>query len=516
MTISATLRSRLTAAVVVNDAGADLQATLASVAPAADETIIVNISGQPHGLSGVGGVQLLQHNPDDPAGARNEAIAKANGDWVLFLEAGETLSPETASGIREWLTTHPAPDTAYLCWLDFPASAPDVSGEQVAEARLLPKCAGLCFSGNVRESALPAIEALQLRAEISDWRIAMPAAEQDSARAEWKAKRLLHLATLDTQQHGMSPRALVATAEAHATLGDRNRATQHYYQALRLADRGSLDMLIAYYGLLGLFRGDESDRRQQLAVCLEALETFPFDAQLLCAMGAYLQQQDHLELACRSFQAAFEIGQVEPRAIHLRDLPAIGAVSWSLLLQLRGEHERALRVLDQACQRFPQVASLARRKLELLVQLGRDSEALAATASVAQDGSGVEALRIGVRGACLAAQGNWIPALGYLRTAHEAGCHDPICLRWLTIGLLALGQADAARPVLRDWRAAAPSDVEAARYQEELDKAAASQATRGRQKTRSVRVDSAQPAPEALIKLPGAPAGSTAVAQPGA
>ncbi|MDZ4779492.1 MAG: hypothetical protein SGJ19_04505 [Planctomycetia bacterium] len=514
MTSIATSRCRLTAVIVVEDASADLRASMFSVAPAADETIVLNVSGHPLKASVPPGVTSLERDPDDPAAAKNDALAAAQGDWILFLNAGESLAAEAAQSMCAWLCTQPTLDAAYWCWLDLPPATPDLHGEQVAVMRLFPKCGGLRFSGIVRETALPAIEALQVRVELSDWRIAAPSTGQDAAAVETSARQLMRLATMDVQQVGMNPRALVASAEAHATLGDRTRATQHYYQALRLADRGSLDMLIAYYGLLGLFRGDESDRRQQLAVCLEALETFPYDAQLLCAMGAYLQQQDHLELACRSFQAAFEIGQVEPRAIHLRDLPAIGAVNWSLLLQIRGEHERALRVLDQACQRFPQVSSLARRKLELLVQLGRDSEALAATSNVAQDGSGVEAMRIGVRGACLAAQGNWIPALGYLRTAYEAGCHDPICLRWLTIGLLALGQADAARPVLQDWRAAAPSDVEAARYQEELDKSVASPAIRGRQKARSVRVDSAQPAPEALIKLPGAPAGATA-AQPG-
>lgn len=516
MSAPASDRSRLTAVIVVDDAEADYLSTSDSVAPAADEIILLNMTGERlAGGSARRVPEVVACPADDPSSARNEALGRARGEWILFLEAGETLRIESAAAIREWLSDNPAPETALLCWLESPASAPDASGEQLAAVRMLPKRAGLRFTGRVRETVLPSIEALELPMEIRDWRIDAPSPTNDALRAVRNAKRQLRLASLDAQQFGTSPRGLTASAEAHAALGDRDRAMQHYYQSLRLADRGSLEMLIAYYGLLGLFRGDESDRRQQLAVCLEALETFPFDAQLLCAMGAYLQQQDHLELACRSFQAAFEIGQVEPRAPHLRDLPALGALSWSLILQLRGDHDRAWQVLEQAWQRFPHARSLARRRLELLVQLGRDHEALHAAASAAEPGTALEPLRIGIRGACLAAQGNWIPALGYLRTAHESGCRDPICLRWLTVGLLALGQADAARPILMAWREASPSDVEARRYEQELAKLASSVATQRKPKGRTTRVDASSSPVEAPLNMSAMPVGQSAPTAPG-
>ncbi len=499
MSAAVATRSRLTAVIVVGDAESSLNKSLESVAGLADETLLVDVTGRSATtIAHRPGVQTICGSADDPTAARNQALAQSVGDWSLFLDAGEILHSASATAILDWLANNPTQDTAYLCWIESAPATPDVHGEQVASARLLPKHPGIRFDGLIRETVLPSLETHSFRVEVSDWRILQPAADQDPIRGAARAQQQLRLAALEAKLHGMSPRALVASAEAHTMLGDRARATQHYYQALRLADRGSLDMLIAYYGLLGSFRGDETDRRQQLAVCLEALESFPFDAQLLCAMGAYLQQQDHLELACRSFQAAFEIGQVEPRALHLKDLLAIAAVSWSLISQLRGENDRALSILEQACDRFPLSRNLARRRLELLVQLGREVEALAVAISAADEGTAVESLRIGVRGACLAAQGNWIPALTYLRTAHEAGCNDPICLRWLAVGLMALGQADAARPVLRTWREVAPGDVEATRYEQELEAIGADRQSSKGVRGRTTRVD--RPAP---LEMPG-------------
>lgn len=499
MSAVATTRRRLTAVIMVRDPGPCADRSVASVATLADEVLIANCSGNPfESTLRPANSTLIDYSPDDPAGAKNDALTRSTGDWVLYLEAGEILHPESIEAIQTWLATTADRRVSYFCWIESPPALPDQSGEQFAAPRILPKHLGISFEGRVRETVLPSLEKHRLPGEVVPWRILAPAADADANRVAKAAERKLRLADLDVRQFGNSPRALIASAEAHADLGDSTRAIQHYYQALRLADRGSLDMLSAYYGLLATFRGDESDRGQQLAVCLEALETYPYDAQLLCAMGAYLEQQDHLELACRSFQAAFEIGQVEPRAPHLKDLPIIAAISWSLILQLRGD--RALEVIQRASERFPTSQKLMHRQLELLVQLACEADALSIATRVVDKEASVEPLRIGIRGACLAAQGNWVPALTYLRTAYEAGCHDAICLRWLTIGLAALGQIDAARPVLKMWRTVAPSDIEAARYERELDTRAGGEIAKKKTSGRSLRID--QPAPPPAISRP--------------
>lgn len=503
-------RARLTVAILMADASVDAGATLDSADALADELLVVSLGGGNLPVpTPLNARTIVVDDADDPAAARNLALQQATGDWLLWLEAGESVRAETAKSLRAWLASDAARDQrcAYLVWIEAPASSLDESPEQVAVPRLLPCQAGVEFSGRVRETIVPALDRLGLTLKRSDWRICEGSDALRPDRRLARARRQLRLANLELQTSGMNPRALTASADAHAALGDPVKATQHNYQALRLADRGSVEMLTAYYGLLATFRGDESDHRQRLAVCLEALETYPLDAQLLLAMGTFLQQQNHLELASRSFRAAVEIGEVEPRAPHLKDVRAIAAVSWSLMLQLRGEMEQALDVLRAAVEKFPHARNLARRRLELLVQLGRDVEALACAATVSLGGAGQEALRIGLRGACLAAQGNWIPALTYLRTAYDAACRDPICLRWYAVGLVALGQLDAARPILHEWHEVAPHDAEVRRYLAEFEPSGGPK-TGGRDaKQRTVRVDAPAAGPELHGGLPQTPPG---------
>jgi hypothetical protein len=75
-----------------------------------------------------------------------------------------------------------------------------------------------------------------------------------------------------------------------------------------------------------------------------------------------------------------------------------------------------------------------------------------------------EALRCAVRGALLAGQRNWMAALPYLKTAYTAGCRDAICLRWLSVVMLSLGNVESARPVLLEWQQIEPQNAELQGY----------------------------------------------------
>jgi tetratricopeptide (TPR) repeat protein len=480
---------RITAAIAYHQASAGLGETLDSVRDVFAETLVVHLD-EARGTLAAGVRSLDGQDALDPARTRNLAMDAATGEWILWLEAGERLTSETAVAINAWLHTPEALDfgAAYELWIETPPVSPEFCAEQVARPRLIPRARGIQFQGIVDETLEPSLLHLDLPVRHTSWRILEGAHVHTSAYRKGLAERQARLANHEIQPRGMSARALVASAAAQALLGDRVKGTQHYYQALRLADRGSVEMLVAYYGLLATFGDGEQDRRQQLAVCLEALETYPLDAQLLSAMGTYLQQQNHIELACRSFQAAVEIGQVEPRAPYMCETQPLAASSWSLLLQLRGDLDGALRVLTDACEKFSASRRLRRARLELLVQLGRDGDALRLAEDVAEPGEAIEPLRIGLRGACLAAQGNWIPALSYLRTAFDAECREPICLRWFTVGLLGLGQTDAARSVLQAWRVVSPHDQEALRYALEIGLTDAVPAAHA-EKKRSLRVD---------------------------
>ena len=249
-------------------------------------------------------------------------------------------------------------------------------------------------------------------------------------------------------------------------------------------------------------------------MCLEALEKFPFDAQLLCAMGGYMQAEGRLELSAQAYRTAVDFGQIDPHTWHVPDIHEIATICLSLTFQLRGDDVEARRVLDDLLAKRPDAQRVRRHLIDLHVRHDRRPEALAELDRLPADTPHREALRSAIRGACLAAKRNWTPAAAYLQTAYSAGCRDVLCLRWLAVTLISTGQNAAALPVLKAWQAVDPQGAvasgllaasESAEAKPELSVPAGPNVPAGG--SRRLRVD----APESLVgpPLPAAKLGSS-------
>src|SRR5437660_1581456 len=90
---------RLSVAMIVRSCAAELAATLRSVRDLADEIVVLD-TGSTDGTREVAsqcGARVFQQPwADDFAAARNACLAHASGEWVLWLDAGETLPAESA------------------------------------------------------------------------------------------------------------------------------------------------------------------------------------------------------------------------------------------------------------------------------------------------------------------------------------------------------------------------------------------------------------------------------------
>ena len=256
---------------------------------------------------------------------------------------------------------------------------------------------------------------------------------------------------------GPVARLLNCRGDALQALGNAHEAAECFSRTLEVAEPNSPEMLEAYYGLLTALDGTDASRENQLSLCLRALETFPMDAQLLCAMGGYLQTQGRLDLASRAYQTAYQHGQVDPRTWHLEELKDIAAVCYSLSLQLQNEPQLALESLEAALDADPRSVRIRRTLTELYIKQCRREKALETAERLPQPEALRDALRDAIRGACLGSQNNWPAAKAYLQAAFRAGCRDPICFRWYTLTMLALGDHAAALQVLELWRKADPA-----------------------------------------------------------
>jgi hypothetical protein len=98
---------------------------------------------------------------------------------------------------------------------------------------------------------------------------------------------------------------------------------------------------------------------------MEALDRFPLDAQLLVALGGYLQSLQQPQLAVRAFDVAFRHGQTEPRIWHLPEIREIAASCAATLHTQLGAEQDARTLLEAATRTLPASQRLARQLEEL-------------------------------------------------------------------------------------------------------------------------------------------------------
>jgi tetratricopeptide (TPR) repeat protein len=457
----------LSAAIIVRDDALGLAETLKSISGVADEVVVLDTGsrdGTPEVARRLGARLVERPWDDDFSAARNACFAHATGDWMLWLDSGERLLRESIAPLRT-IVERPEPATsAYRVIVRIPPPSPDAQAEEIAPVRLVPRIESLRFVGRVRESLAASLAESGLSVEPSAIVVERGAREHDAARKTDKARRDLRLAQRDLAERGQIAEALLAKGEASCTLSRHAEAIDLLRLAIASSERGSAAQLAAYGALLatldtvGPAAGDTL--RVRIAVGLEALDVFPLDAQLLLAIGGYLQAQGQIELAARSFRMAWEHGTVSPDVWHVAD-PRSLAASWlSIALQLLGREGEAAVVLETALGTTRDETRLRRRLLEVHVRNGQRDAALAQADRLASTTEKAR-LRSAVRGACLGAKGNWASALAHLDTAYRQGCRDAVCLRAYCQALLATGQRQAAEGVIDEWLSAAPGHAEA-------------------------------------------------------
>ena len=482
---------RLTVAVLVNDAAEGLRETLSSVQHVADELLVVNCTATDDAVAVARdlGARVLTHAwSDDFSAARNQCLEQVTGNWILWLEAGEQLSVEDGQRLRQQLGSHPDARQAYLTLVQMPADGSQNGAEQLAQIRIQPRHPAVRFVGRVRESLEASLQQHRLGIEPLPICITRHACEHEMPLKTEKARRNIRLAEAEIREQGLSARLLNCLGDACQTLRDNDRAAEYYRQAVGLSECGSADQLEAYYGLVTSL----DSRRQpdeQLRTCLQALEVFPLDAQLLCAMGGYLQARGHFELALKSYQLAWQSGQVQLSVWHVIEVREIAAVCASTALQLLQRDAEALVWMTDAVAKASRSKRLRRHLIELHVKLGHRDEALEQVRQLPRDYPHREALRSVIRGACLASAGNWSVAKAYLKTGYVAGCREPLGLRWYATTLIALGDLQEAVPIVEEWLRAEPANIQARQYCEALRSSIDQSDDAGR----IVRIDSANP-----------------------
>lgn len=445
---------RLSVAMIVRDCAEPLAATLDCIQNLADEIVIVDTGSRDktREYAAKRATRVVDFAwCDDFSAARNAALDYVTGDWVLWLDAGETLRPETQSALRKFIDQAANEGSAYLLLIDIPSQDAEAPHEQAARMRLHPRREDFNWFGRVREQLRYDPLRGELRVEQAPGIIERGTREIDPAIRRQRAERNLRLADLEQLGMGPSARIELVRGEAHSHLNKPELASEAFRRAVGFAARGSTEALDAYYGWLTIYDQWPDRRNEQLAIAAAALDQFPLDAQLLCATGNYLQAQGRYDLAARSYEAASKHGTVNVETWHLENIVEVTANCWAVALENLGQRERALEVVQAQAAQSDASARIIRQLLDMHIARGQRVAALDLIPRLSIAIKDRDGLRSAIRGACLAAKQQWTQALPYLQMAWKSGCRDIVCLRWYCTALFAIDSADELHSILLEW-----------------------------------------------------------------
>lgn len=342
----------LSAALIVKNEAKFLAACLASLQGLVDETVVVD-TGSTDGSREIA-VQAGARVDEvawtgDFSAARNRALELARGEWILCIDADETVQAGCFPEIRAQLAAsqlvgyyvglHPRPGyTAYRV------------------LRLFRNQPAIRFRGVIHESVWPAI--LERHAE-SDVGVSPLILDHFGYEGDQRAKQLRNLALL---RRGLRDDASAVfpwcdLAEIYFALGKRRFAERALGRAIAIVRSRTAPAQGDYLPYARLIpwvveRGGEADK-----LMLEAVERFPSNAHLWWLRGRMLIDEGEFEGAIAAFERVLALGAAgdydRDVAYDARIFDTLSYESLATCYFRQGRFEEALRYYKMAARSDP-------------------------------------------------------------------------------------------------------------------------------------------------------------------
>lgn len=276
-----------------------------------DEIIVVDTgsSDQSRQVAGRLGARVIEFPwVDDFAAARNEGLAHAKGDFVLWMDADDRLDSENTEKLAQVLETLAAePADVYMVPVLSPVPDATSPGRWVSHPRLFRRGAGLRWSRRVHEELAPEVPAEPLKICWTDL-VIRHVGYEDPVRRRRKLNRDMRLLQLEYAVNPDDPLTLFYLGWGHLELGHLRQAERFLRRAL-----GRNPHIRKLYALLGQTLSAANKKGDALQVCNEGLTDFPDDPEMLFLRGTLLGESGDLVAA---EQTLLHLIHLPPRPYH--------------------------------------------------------------------------------------------------------------------------------------------------------------------------------------------------------
>lgn len=352
----------LSLCMIVKNEEKNLAPCIESIKPVVDEIIVVDtgsVDDTREIAEGLGAKVFEFPWCDDFAVARNESIKRATGDYILWLDADDRISPEDREGLKLLKKRLPS-SRDMACMLRILNQKTDGETAVSYQLRIFPNVKGVCFEGCVHEQIFPSLNRLGIKVVEEDVHI-LHTGYEDEETIKVKAERNLHILLHSTQGRDRTPRENYHLAQSYFGIEDYRRCIECLEMAVSAGKKESFyKHLFTMAANCYLQSGEGGLAVKNLQ---QGIAEFPDSGFLHYVLGAVLTQLERYEEAIPCLRKAAELG------IEIESYPVLLNVK-SLLPYYYGKCLEGVGRLEEAADAYEKALKAAPGNVDTLRTLG--------------------------------------------------------------------------------------------------------------------------------------------------
>ncbi len=290
---------KISLCMIVRDEERVLGECLSSITPWVDEVIVVDTGSTDRtiAIAQEHGAKVFRFPwRDDFSAARNESLRHATGNWILWMDADDTIPPECGQGLRDLAALAEERTTGFMMQVHIPPAPGEHGFTLVDHVKLFRNRPELRFEGRIHEQILEPIHRVGGRVERSDLFVVHSGYDYSPQGQQKKRERDLTLLQKDLEERPDHPFVLFNIGMTAYHLKNYARAESALEQCLRLCKPRESIVRKVYAMLAGCYLEQGQVEAAQDTVT-RGLEMFPHDPELLFRGGIIYRQGGDLEQA---------------------------------------------------------------------------------------------------------------------------------------------------------------------------------------------------------------------------
>jgi len=454
-------RASVSLCMIVKNEEANLPRCLDSVRGLFDEVIVVDTGSEDATTQVARQRGAKVHDfpwVDDFSAARNESLNHASSEWVMWLDADDSLDAENRARLRKLIASLDDQHMGYVMKVRC-LSGGDGGLTDVDHVKLFRNLPELRFEYRVHEQILPAIRRLGGEVAWSDVVIHHHGYQEAAARRR-KLERDRRILGEELRQHPDDPFCLFNLGCIEQELGHHGQAIAALRRSIELSDPHDSQVRKAWAMVMQMER-ERGQPQAARAAYDEARAHYPTDPELLFQAGLLYRALGDHQQAERSLLGALQAPEEPYFSSMDPGLRGYKARHNLAVIYLEtGRPDQAEEQWRAAIAEAPDFAPAWEGLAELLMRRG-DGPGLSALGSQARRRAGSEGLAQMIEARCALGQQQFDTAIARLRSILEFDPRAETAQRLLTYALLQAGRMSEAELALRRLLQLAPDDAEA-------------------------------------------------------